>query len=589
MAPLADGQAAEAPHRFVGLLVAEGRIGTASLVADGVAIAPAHLLFNVETGQWARDVRFYPAHHTAAPPPAEDGLRPAGIVFWPDFVDRILDEENPELRSPDTANVDLAVLYFAAGQADPRLARHAEVHVDAELAVGLLRDARDKQLAGYPFDPAFIPPEQRGLLHATSPGDYPAAWDALEELPDTWLDSGGMPTATYSLHGVTTHAGPGGYPVFARTDTDRWVLAGMVVSPIGGSSVRVRAIDERAWNLIEEAVAARGEPALRRVTDVVCTMAVETSVTLSWTDLSGGHAGHGVERLEDGAWQTIAMLDPGRAVFTDPTVQPGHVYAYRVQAVAPNGNRAPASPPLTVTTPGGNARAATALGQPWLRFASRGDSNWHPHPAGGLRAGKVRSMGESALCLNVLGPGTLGFEWGVSSEANPDYANPDSPLAGILFDAVLLYVNDEPVLDNGEPVFLSGYAPLVRREVALPEGPQRVEWRYRKNAYGSAGEDTAYLAGLTWQPAPDHPDPVYGAFLDPDSGHHAAEWFGSYRAENLPWVFHPRMGWLWLHRHPDGGTSLIGYSMRPEIGFFLSAPGLFPWVYSFSSASWQHR
>ena len=74
-------------------------------------------------------------------------------------------------------------------------------------------------------------------------------------------------------------------------------------------------------------------------------------IDLAWTDASRNECAFRVERRSgDGAWLPIASLDTNTTAFSDPAVEPGRTYAYRVIAVNPLGESAP-SAEVTVSSP----------------------------------------------------------------------------------------------------------------------------------------------------------------------------------------------------------------------------------------------
>ena len=196
----------------------------------------------------------------------------------------------------------------------------------------------------------------------------------------------------------------------------------------------------------------------------------------------------------------------------------------------------------------------------------------------------VRDNGSSSLRLDILGPGTLSFQWGASSEGNPGYSGPGDDI----YDALQLYINGSAASQANDFVFISGTAGgLTARQVTLAAGPNRVEWRYSKDPYGTEGEDLGFLHSLDWQPDPAAPYPVYGAFEYPGTPWHGSEWFGVYYTGFWPWVAHVELGWMYFAGTPDG--RLYGYSTLALIGNFYTTPSMYPFLYLLDSATWMYH
>jgi hypothetical protein len=347
----------------------------------------------------------------------------------------------------------------------------------------------------------------------------------------------------------------------------------------------VRAIDDNAWEWIEQAISERGVETVRRVDNLTVLETGTFHVSLDWSDHSQGEAGYTVFRQDNGTWEIIATLGPDATSYMDTAnVLPGSVYHYSVQPFAPNGNRPPKSPVAVASTRGNNSGAKSFLAQPWLQFSNEGDSNWHFDGSSRLRSGTVRSMGESSLRLDINGPGTLTFDWSVSSEENPDYSNPQSPLQGNIYDAIHLYLDGQPVLNGEEPVFLSGEKGPIQQQLLVPEGAHIVEWRYIKDPYANEGEDAGFLHSLAWQPDAVAPYPVFGGYTFEGTHWHGSEWFGVYYAEFWPWVAHAELGWMYFAGTQDG--QLYGNSTLPLIGRFYTTPALFPYLFLPDTNTW---
>jgi hypothetical protein len=209
-------------------------------------------------------------------------------------------------------------------------------------------------------------------------------------------------------------------------------------------------------------------------------------------------------------------------------------------------------------------------------------------------------MSGSSMYLDIIGPGTVSFDWSASCEINPHYTNnnpqdPDSQYFGLIYDAIWLYLNGAKVENDDEPVFLSGPLPddptgVVSESgvtLTVPEGAHRIEWRYEKDPYTDDHQDTAFIDALSWQPDPSNPYPIYAAYEVEGTTWHASEWFGLYETSLWPWVAHETLGWLYM----VGGTSGRGayFSIdHPDIGIVYTTPTLWPFLYRPSSGSWLY-
>lgn len=584
-APLDAAAVEESPYRYNGLLWAlhsDGfaYTGSASMAAPGVMVTAAHLVYDADTQAWIPigNVRYYPKYHdqNTAPSQSTEYHSPLGFERWTTYYPERVAADGPGEPLLDTLNVDFAAGYFSPAIEDPGITRHAEVHVDIGGEVGILREDRDKVIVGYP--------SSTWLMHAHPEINHFCEWQGFDQFPDQQRDLGGYWWGIYTMYNVATAAGGSGGPVYVKDDMGNWLLSGILVAERGSESIFVRAIDETAYEFIEAALFTAGAPAVSRVDNLSVLVARSSQVRLEWTDHSSDESGYTVYRQSYGTWKGIADLPPDTEEYADNSVLPGQLYKYAVQPWSENGNRPPKSNIVTVRTPGSEPVISAFLQQPWLRLYSDGDAGWSVREGTRLRSGKIPSLGQSSLLMDILGPGTVEFEWSASSELNEDYDNPQSPLQGVLFDALQLYLNGNPYTAlEGGPVFLSGQAGRQAYSLTLPAGPFRVEWRYRKNEYVRQNEDAGFLYSLSWTPDPSAPYPVYGAFVE-DGFWRGSEWLGSYSVELQPWVAHPNLGWLYFIG--PSGTGLFGYSVLEEVGLFYTSPEIFPFLYLPERDAW---
>jgi hypothetical protein len=578
------------PYKYSGLLFVGSAIGSASFVGNGVFSTAAHVIFDDDDLVWEpiNRIRIYPRYHRTTPfQPTGNFFPPIAFIRWTSYATRVEnDNSGPGLSSPDTFNLDFAVGYLNKFEDDPLVIAYPEVNVDAEGDVGILRDSREKTIIGYPSDSDFISSGQRGLMHQTEPGNYFCWWGALEDFEDSWRDSEDYWVATYDFEGVTTYSGNSGGPIYVRDDQDQWAKAGVVVGSNGSDGVLVRGIDDEAWQLIEQTIITRDTSSVFRVDSLEASVIEQNTVELTWDDRSQGELGYEVYRLDAGTWDLLAELPADTGSYRDQTVEPGHLYQYKVQTVDASGSRPPKSPPAKVAIPGFNAIAGSTLGQPFLNIRNTGDSNWHIDAANRLRAGKVRSLGSSGLELQVIGPGTVRFTWSASNEDNNDFSNPQSPNFEKIYDALFVYMNGERVESGRLPIFLSGIMEDVTREISIPEGAHTIEWVYEKDPYTDEGEDTGFLDALQWIPADTDPYPVLGGFAYEGSSWNGSTWLGAHEASDFPWVGHLELGWLYLR--PGNGTDLYFYSSSPEMGDLYTRPDLFPFIYHYARGAWVY-
>ncbi|HWH68533.1 MAG TPA: immunoglobulin domain-containing protein, partial [Candidatus Sulfotelmatobacter sp.] len=114
-----------------------------------------------------------------------------------------------------------------------------------------------------------------------------------------------------------------------------------------------------------------------------------------------------------------------------------------------------------------------------LVWTTSGDAAWFPEnqypsyftPA--ARSGSITNNQSSTIQTTVTGPGTLTFQWKVSSEPTADHLS--------------FLVNGE------EQRRISGQTYWQSETFYLGAGPQTLRWTYAKDGQGSAGQDAAWL------------------------------------------------------------------------------------------------
>jgi hypothetical protein len=129
-----------------------------------------------------------------------------------------------------------------------------------------------------------------------------------------------------------------------------------------------------------------------------------------------------------------------------------------------------------------------ALDSSQQTFETTGSESWYGQTlvsrSGGdaAQSGTIVDNGLSTLIASVQGPGTVTFDWKVSSELNGDYL--ELYQGGALKERI------------------SGEVDWQHKSYVLGAGPQLLIWRYVKNGSGSAGEDSAWIDAFAYTPAP---------------------------------------------------------------------------------------
>ena len=133
------------------------------------------------------------------------------------------------------------------------------------------------------------------------------------------------------------------------------------------------------------------------------------------------------------------------------------------------------------------ATLGEALGAPSLVWGTNGDEVWSPTiaPDGSSAAwsGSIGDLNVSWVETMVTGPGTVSFEWKVSSELNGDYLT-------FSVDGV------------NQPGRISGEAGWQSVAFSIPTGARRLTWTYAKNRANAAGLDAGWLRRVSYQRSP---------------------------------------------------------------------------------------
>jgi hypothetical protein len=128
-----------------------------------------------------------------------------------------------------------------------------------------------------------------------------------------------------------------------------------------------------------------------------------------------------------------------------------------------------------------------ALGAPALAWSSNGDEVWSPTIApdgsGAAWSGSIGNLSVSWVETTVMGPGTLTFQWKVSSELDGDFLT-------FSVDGVK------------QPGCISGEAGWQTLAFTIPTGAHRLTWTYAKNRALAVGFDAGWLRQVGYQRTP---------------------------------------------------------------------------------------
>lgn len=587
-----DDPASVEPYAYNGVFRSGFGSASGSIVHPRVVATASHVIFDESKLEWipAGNLEFYRAHNQRLEffGSSADSITMANTVRWDSYAGRIeeIQEHANEGRSSiDAFNLDFATAYWIQTPADG-YDHYPEVHVDPEEEIGILRDQRENLILGYPQDNENVPMEDHGFMHQTPPGDYFAWWVGFTDEEDSWYDSEGRWISLYDVTEVTTYSGNSGGGVYSRDAEGNWVFVGVVVGSDDLESILVRSVDEEGMKLIEAAAAASGAYSLKRVEDLEVQEVNPGQAVLTWSDNASSEAYYRIWRKSNDDWEVHVEIPANRETYLDE-VEPGSVYAYEIQAVGTDENRAPRSNTARLETRGVHRVAAETL-DPLLFWQSRGETTFYPVEEG-LRSGKVRSMGHSNLEVPVIGPGTVTFEWRVSSERNEEFDDPSSDVHKEIYDAFYFYI--EPFGEKAEEheAFISGEWDPEELTFEIPEGPHTLRWEYRKDPYTQEGEDAGFLREVSWTPEP-------GGRIVPGAGQvdsrtRVASWWGFYTSTNLPWTWHYEWGWLYLQ--PAGNRAFWAYSSLSSeeekvLGHYYVHPSHYPYVYVPGMGGWVY-
>jgi hypothetical protein len=243
------------PYAFVGQIRSDAGVASGFMVEPGVVATAGHVIFDDGSLSYVTGLTwsFQRERDSYEPVP----LPPAGTYTFTSYAGRRLAENNPGAESPNSQNVDVAVLFFllsnsqrdggftpAGGGFSGYLASDA---VDNEW----LESSALKVLAGYPVDG--ITTSSQGKMFATNPASI-----AFSRVAGTDSDSG-KAYALYTTTQITSYGGNSGGPLCVQYNNSVWYPAAIYLG--GAALTTVRAIDSDVIALIQRAeISADGGP-----------------------------------------------------------------------------------------------------------------------------------------------------------------------------------------------------------------------------------------------------------------------------------------------------------------------------------------
>lgn len=154
-----------------------------------------------------------------------------------------------------------------------------------------------------------------------------------------------------------------------------------------------------------------------------------------------------------------------------------------------------------------------------------------------LRSGAIGNNETTGVITELIGPGTLGFWWKVSSQ--PDADQMEFQVDGVVRSSI------------------SGDVDWKHETFALEPGPHQVLWSYRKDGAEAGGLDAAWLDEVTWVPA--GPIPLPEALEAPDQTFEvggAAPWTGQ------NWITHDGVDAAQSGSIREGETSTMSLTVE---------------------------
>jgi M6 family metalloprotease-like protein len=212
------------------------------------------------------------------------------------------------------------------------------------------------------------------------------------------------------------------------------------------------------------------------------TLTVVPGQTATFTAAASGFSPLYYQWRKDGA----AIAGATQSAYLIVNVQPADVAEYSVTVTNAYGTVTSASASLVVIPTVPLPYALNNSNQTWITDAEvpwYGQTNFSYDGLASARSYFIGHDQSTSLRTTVTGPGTLEFWWRVSSQTNAD---------------ILSFR-----LDAEEIARISGEKGWEQKSLYLPAGSLDLEWLYRKDASGSAGQDQGwvdqvrYTAGAT--------------------------------------------------------------------------------------------
>ncbi|MCH2155364.1 MAG: S8 family serine peptidase [Opitutales bacterium] len=172
----------------------------------------------------------------------------------------------------------------------------------------------------------------------------------------------------------------------------------------------------------------------------------------------------------------------------------------------------------------------------------------------------------TSVTFDVTGPGTLSFQWRVSSEEDYDF----------------LYIAD----DDGEVYDeISGLTEWSSVSIDVPPGTQTFSIFYEKDGSVSRGEDRGWIDSLIFEESA-----ASSAFLrvstDVGSGFQAHPEFGSFYGLFYPWVKLEQLGILYIEDYEPETGRLIAYDQN--LGALQITSDSQPYAWHYATSSWVY-
>lgn len=160
---------------------------------------------------------------------------------------------------------------------------------------------------------------------------------------------------------------------------------------------------------------------------------------------------------------------------------------------------------------------------------------------------------------------------------------------GALTDSFITEIGQDLVLDDPSAVAWNRFnqtngIPLFVVINGVADSPSHQQWEVLHNAPSYPGATVLRDLIDTVQPNPTtpEPDPVQNA-ISIGNGWNWIPWFGRFKADNAPWIFHEDSGWLYLGEgNLNDGQFLYG----AELDWIWTSRDVYPRYYSLQTKNW---